>query len=76
MADLGFSRGGRIPPRGVRQPIILQNFCRKLHENQRNLFRAPLDPPLLLIDEPRRATSTPQKEGPTFSRFLTVVRKF
>ena len=41
------SQGGPTPS-GVRKPNILQNFCRKLHENER-IWRVPgipLDPPL------------------------------
>ena len=30
-----FPNGGRQPPRWRRQPIILRNFSRKLHENER-----------------------------------------
>ena len=47
---------GRQLSRGVRQPIILQKFCRKLHENEKNLDcegdaipGAPLDPQLITI---------------------------
>ena len=49
----GFPRCGASPPpaRWGRQPIIFLFFCRKLHENERNLAggaspATPLDPPL------------------------------
>ena len=50
VADPGFSKVGRLP-------IILQNFCRKLHENERiwteegeRAFLAPLlDPQLQVV---------------------------
>ena len=53
MADPGFPGAGGAPiSRGVCNPIILQKFCRKLHENERNLDRdgAPLDLQLVILD--------------------------
>ena len=56
------SGGSRISQRGapahagMHQPIIVQIFCRKLHENERNwtetgwsVLGAPLDPPLIEV---------------------------
>ena len=36
VADPGFPRWGGQPLSLDRKPIIWQNFCRKLHENERN----------------------------------------
>ena len=49
MSDPGFPRGRQLP-RGVHQPVILKNnFCRKLHVNERiwteRVGRASLAPP-------------------------------
>ena len=33
--DPGFVRGGTPAPEGILKPIIFQNCCRKLHENER-----------------------------------------
>ena len=38
---------GGCQPRNLEQrPIIWQDFCQKMHENESNWMRAPLDPPM------------------------------
>ena len=52
VTDPGFSRQGQRQPLSFGQkPIIWQDFCQKLHGNERNWMgayvpSAPLDPPM------------------------------
>ena len=49
VADPGFLDGSGRQPQGMQLPIVGQNFCRKLHGNERSSTRAPLPvPPLEL----------------------------
>ena len=42
VADPGFLDGRGRQPQGMQLPIVGQNFCRKLHGNERSSTRAPL----------------------------------
>ena len=65
------SQEGRQPPRWAHQPIILQNFDRKLHENERiwteggpvSLPGTHLDPPLTSLPSSPPPRPPPQPLG-------------